>query len=116
MGKRGVLALFCAGMLLLSACSDMAVNKDLAPNAANAVAPLAEVADKTGFFDVASDSWYAEVVEWCQEHDIMNGISATTFSPDNTITRAMLAVVLHRAAGNPSATGTTQFRDVKDGI
>lgn len=86
-------------------------NSNAAPDQQQTV-PLAAA---LGFSDVAPDSWYAEAVEWCREHDIMNGISATTFSPDNTITRAMLAVVLHRAAGNPAATGTTKFSDVKAG-
>lgn len=64
------------------------------------------------FADVASDSWYAEAVQWCREHDIMNGTSDTIFSPNRIMTRAMFATVLYRAAGSPAASGTVQFGDV----
>ena len=45
----------------------------------------------------------------------MNGTSATTFSPNTPMTRAMLVTVLHRAAGSPSAATGTAFSDVPSG-
>ncbi len=59
-------------------------------------------AGDTGYSDVAADEWYAEAVTWCRENKIMNGTSDTTFDPDGTLTRAMLATVLHRAEGTPA--------------
>lgn len=41
---------------------------------------------------------YADAVDYVYEHGIMNGTSATTFSPNTPMTRAMLVTVLHRAA------------------
>lgn len=68
------------------------------------------VAD-TGFRDVAADAYYAEAVNYCREHGLMNGTSAGTFSPDIEITRAQLATILWRQAGSPAA-GAPRFSDV----
>lgn len=52
------------------------------------------------FSDVPNGAWYADAVDYVYEHGIMNGTSATTFSPNTPMTRAMLVTVLHRAAGS----------------
>lgn len=78
------------------------------------VAAFAAVED-TGFSDVAAGAWYAEAVQYCRDNGIMSGTSATTFSPSSTMTRAMLATVLYRAAGSPSVTNTNSFSDVASG-
>ena len=69
----------------------------------------------TGFSDVSTGDWYAEAVIACREEGLMSGTSATTFSPNATMTRAMLAVVLYRAAGSPPVSGTSPFTDVANG-
>ncbi len=56
----------------------------------------------TGFSDVAPDAWYAQAAVYCRDNGLMNGTSDTTFSPDTNMTRAMLAMVLYRLAGEPS--------------
>ena len=66
----------------------------------------------SGFSDVSPDAWYADAVSWCRENGIMSGTSETAFSPNASMTRAMLATVLHRAAGEPEAGRTTPFSDV----
>lgn len=66
----------------------------------------------TGFTDVAADAWYADAVEYVRSSGLMNGTSATTFSPNSTMTRAMLATVLYRAEGSPAVTASADFRDV----
>lgn len=81
---------------------------------AMAVPALAAVED-TGFADVASDVWYAAAVEYVRDSGLMSDTTATTFSPNNTMTRAMLAVVLYRVAGSPAVTGASPFTDVADG-
>ena len=45
----------------------------------------------------------------------MQGVSATRFDPDGTLTRAMVATVLYRAAGEPAVTGTPAFTDTPAG-
>lgn len=50
------------------------------------------------FTDVAAGAWYAKAVAWAASRDIVNGTSATTFSPDSPITREQLAVIFYRYA------------------
>ena len=35
----------------------------------------------TGFSDVAADAWYAAAAVYCRDNGLMNGTTATTFSP-----------------------------------
>lgn len=71
--------------------------------------------EDTGFSDVAANAWYAEAVQYCRNNSLMDGTSATTFSPNSTMTRAMLATVLYRYAGKPAAAGETGFTDTPAG-
>ena len=64
------------------------------------VTAFAAVED-TGFADVAADAWYAEAVEYVRDNGLMSGTSATTFAPNDTMTRSMLATTLYREAGSP---------------
>lgn len=67
------------------------------------------------FTDVPADADYAQAADWCREMGLMQGTTPTTFSPDTTLTRAMVATVLHRAAGEPAALGSSPFHDVPAG-
>ncbi|MEY8396716.1 S-layer homology domain-containing protein [Lachnospiraceae bacterium 45-P1] len=50
---------------------------------------------KTGkFTDVKADAYYAPYVNWAAEKGIVNGTTATTFSPDTSITREQMAVIM----------------------
>lgn len=69
----------------------------------------------TGFSDVAADAWYAEAAVYCRDNGLMNGTTATTFSPNATMTRAQLCAVLYRMAGSPEMTGRDAFTDTPDG-
>ena len=68
------------------------------------VTAFAAVED-TGFADVAADAWYAEAVEYVRDNGLMSGTSATTFAPNDTMTRSMLATTLYREAGSPAVSG-----------
>lgn len=50
------------------------------------------------FADVPEDAYYAPYVAWAAEVGVVSGTSATTFSPDNSITREDMAVMLYRYA------------------
>ena len=67
------------------------------------------------YTDVPAGAWYAEAAEYCRTHNLMTGTSATTFTPDGTLTRAMMVTVLHRLAGKPTVAGGTSFADVPAG-
>ena len=57
------------------------------------------------FTDVAADAYYAQAVLWAVENGITNGTSETTFSPDQTCTRAQIVTFLYRMSGSPAAAG-----------
>ena len=67
------------------------------------------------FSDVPSGAWYEDAVTYVHDRGIMNGTSATTFSPERSMTRAMLTVVLYRAAGSPAVSGQAAFSDLVPG-
>lgn len=64
------------------------------------------------FDDVAANAWYAEAVQWGVNEGLIAGTSATTFSPNDTITRAQTMAFLYRQAGTPDVTQTPYFDDV----
>ena len=55
------------------------------------------------FADVSAGDYFAEPVAWAVDHEITNGTSATTFSPNATCTRAQILTFLWRAAGSPES-------------
>lgn len=66
------------------------------------------------FWDVFVADWFADDVKYAVEKGIMSGTSATTFSPNDSATRAQFATILYRLAGSPSVSGHS-FSDVKAG-
>ena len=63
------------------------------------------------FTDVQADAYYYDAVLWAVENGVTTGTSATTFSPDVTVTRAQTVTFLYRNAGSP-AVGGNSFADV----
>ena len=53
----------------------------------------------SGFTDVPPDAWYYDAVSYTVEAGLFNGTSATAFSPNGGMTRAMFVTVLGRMAG-----------------
>ena len=66
------------------------------------------------FSDVPSTSWAAEAVTFASARELFNGTSETTFSPDQTTSRAMVATVLYRLEGQPDQALTDVYGDVSD--
>ena len=67
------------------------------------------------FTDVAEDSWYINYVLWAVENGITTGTSATTFSPDQAVTRGQVVTFLWAAAGKPEPKTTDNpFVDVSE--
>ncbi len=67
------------------------------------------------FADVDAGGYYYQAVLWAVESGITNGTSATTFSPDETVTRGQTVTFLYRAAKAQAAAGSTPFLDVTAG-
>ena len=76
--------------------------------------PTAAQAAASGFADVSADAWYVGSVAYVQEQGLMSGTSETLFSPDLSMSRAMLATTLYRMAGNPAVSGSDSFSDTQD--
>ena len=64
------------------------------------------------FTDVKADAYYYKAVLWAVEKGITSGVTATTFAPDATVSRAQVVSFQYRLAGAPKAEGTNVFTDV----
>lgn len=73
-------------------------------------------AAETSYTDVASDSWYAEAVDYAVENGLFTGTSESMFDPDGTMTRGMFVTALGRMADvSAAAPDTSVFSDVSAG-
>lgn len=67
------------------------------------------------FTDVSSDAYYYDAVLWAYSNGITSGITATTFCPLDSCTRAQAMTFLWRAKGEPEPTSSTNpFSDVSE--
>ena len=71
--------------------------------------------DYEPFRDVPKDAYYRKAVLWAAGEGITSGTSATTFSPNATVTRAQTVTFLWRWEGEPEADQRSGFRDVPAG-
>lgn len=86
-------------------------------DAARMRAALAAYAQKAAaangdFFDVPTSHWAYDTVKWAVDRNITNGTSATTFSPNDTCTKAQILTFLWRAKDEPAGDSTNRFQDV----
>lgn len=65
----------------------------------------------SGFGDVPQTNWFADAVRYVTGKSLMNGTSTTAFSPNENMSRAMLATVLYRMSGE-TAEADSSFGDV----
>lgn len=68
------------------------------------------------FTDVSRTSWFYADAAFVYEKGLFSGTDSSTFSPDASMTRAMLVTVLYRLEGQPAVTGNSSFADVKSGV
>lgn len=64
------------------------------------------------FSDVKDGDYYADAVKWAVDKKITSGTSSTTFSPNDTCTRAQILTFLWRAVGSPKYNSFMAFEDV----
>ena len=64
------------------------------------------------FTDVPAGGYYYDAVLWAVENGITKGTSSTTFSPDDTCTRAQIVTFLWRSENAPAAGSSNPFTDV----
>lgn len=66
--------------------------------------------------NIINGNWKYEAVKYISEEGIMGAVGGSTFfQPDHPLSRAMLATILYRMAGEPDYSGTNTFPDVIEG-
>jgi len=65
------------------------------------------------FSDVHESDWFYEAVKYAHQRGVVNGTSATTFSPQVTMTRGMMVMILWNYDGKSQAESAA-FSDVPD--
>ena len=108
-----VVCMIC--LLSMTSCSAAAVPAASGGAGMDSAKLTSETQPVSTFSDVPADAWYAEAIAHCQRHGIISGTSATTFAPEATLTRAMLATVLHRMSGTPAVSDAPAFSDAVAG-
>ncbi|WP_242955406.1 S-layer homology domain-containing protein [Flavonifractor sp. An52] len=67
------------------------------------------VENELPFTDVDVDDWFYGAVKYVYDNGLMNGTSATQFSPFMTTSRAMILTILARYNGVDTSTGATWY-------
>lgn len=75
---------------------------------------------KSNYFSDVTESntgkWSANSIDFMSANELVTGTAAKTFSPNQTMTRAMLVTILYRVADKPSVKNVSNpFTDVKAG-
>lgn len=69
--------------------------------------------NKNTFYDVLANAYYFDSVQWAVKNGITSGTSTTTFSPNQTCTKAQIITFLWRAYGSPESNIECKFNDIK---
>ena len=72
-----------------------------------------ETASELPFTDVTENNWFYDEVAYVYEEGLMQGTSATTFAPNDTLTRVMVWTILARMDGETIA-GSSWAQDARD--
>lgn len=90
------------------------VARMLAVTMAVSMLPIsASAASGTRFTDVPSDKWYAAPILWSVEEGVASGTTKTTFSPNQTCTKAQVLTFLWRACGSPEPKARNPYYDLQ---
>lgn len=77
--------------------------------------PASKPEVKLPFTDVSTSDWFYDDVAFVYENSLFSGTDSRSFSPNASMTRAMLVTVLYRLEGEPTVTGRSSFTDVRSG-
>lgn len=113
--KKRIISLFLVFCMTLSfiPAGALAAEADGVPNT---TASQSGTPESMPFTDVKPSDWYYSAVRYARANNFFNGITATTFGANGTLTRGMFVTVLGRMAGVDTADypGETGFGDVKN--
>lgn len=77
--------------------------------------PASKPEVKLPFTDVSTSDWFYDDVAFVYKNGLFSGTDSRSFSPNASMTRAMLVTVLYRLEGEPTVTGRSSFTDVRSG-
>ena len=77
--------------------------------------PASKPEVKLPFTDISTSDWFYDDVAFVYENGLFSGTDSRSFSPNASMTRAMLVTVLYRLEGEPTVTGRSSFTDVRSG-
>lgn len=113
--KKRIISLFLVFCMTLSfiPAGALAAEADGVPNT---TASQSGTPESMPFTDVKPSDWYYSAVRYARANNFFNGITATTFGANGTLTRGMFVTVLGRMAGVDTADypGDSGFGDVKN--
>ena len=113
--KKRIISLFLVFCMTLSfiPAGALAAEADGVPNT---TASQSGTPESMPFTDVKPSDWYYSAVRYARANNFFNGITATTFGANGTLTRGMFVTVLGRMAGVDTADypGGSGFGDVKN--
>lgn len=109
--------IYLCAILKVSKTTEQPVDPPVGPGSSGGTtvtAPSKEetpAASETKFTDVPDTAWFAPAVAYVAKQGLMSGVTETTFAPNNTLTRAMLAQILYNKENRPTAQAGS-FTDV----
>lgn len=77
--------------------------------------PASKPEVKLPFTNVSTSDWFYDDVAFVYKNGLFSGTDSRSFSPNASMTRAMLVTVLYRLEGEPTVTGRSSFTDVRSG-
>ena len=90
--KRGIMV----GTSAVKFSPDDSLTRAMAVTVLHRLAGNPAIREKTSFTDVPDGEWYSSAVRWATKAEIVKGVSETSFSPDEAITRADFATIIYR--------------------
>ena len=102
---------YIAQQILDALGSDYSLNLQNAPVDPTPVIP----AEGDLFADVHQGDWFYEMVKYVAENGYMSGTGDNMFSPNASLSRAMVAQILYAMEGKPAVAASGKFTDVADG-
>ena len=70
-----------------------------------------EVSGADAFADTPAGAWYEDAILWAGQNGIMSGYTAASFGPNDPVTRAQIAAILWRYAGQPDSDAAENYTD-----
>lgn len=77
---------------------------------------MAETDPCAAFHDVNRAAWYHTALDYVVKNKLMSGTSSETFDPSGKVSRAMVVQTFYAIAQKPGFSGTSAFKDVKQGV